>query len=374
MRLLALVLGGNTLQTWMIAVLVSATALVALWLAKRLIGRFLAVVSERTKSETESLASKILARTGFWFLLAVSLYLGLSLVDLPERAAGIVSKVMVVLVFLQVGLWGNVIVTHLVARNIKARLGEDDVGVATVYAVGFMARLILWAVVFLLILENLGVNITTLVAGLGIGGIAVALAVQNILGDLFGSLSILLDKPFVIGDFIIVDNYMGTVEHIGLKSTRIRSLSGEQLIFSNSDLLKSRIRNYKRMYERRVVFSLGVTYETPYEKLERIPVLIREVIEAQPGVRFDRAHFNEYGPFSLNFEVVYYVLNPDYDTYMDIQQAINLAIFRRFKEEEIDFAYPTQTLYHKTGPQLFAVPVIPQTQGIWPTPPSAEGK
>jgi len=148
---------------------------------------------------------------------------------------------------------------------------------------------------------------------------------------------------------------MGTVEHIGLKSTRIRSLSGEQLVFSNSDLLKSRIRNYKRMYERRVVFSLGVTYETPYEKLERIPALIREIIEAQPQVRFDRAHFKEYGAFSLNFEIVYYVLSPDYNLCMDTQQAINLAIFRRFKEEGIDFAYPTQTLYlQATTPFLSA--------------------
>jgi len=189
------------------------------------------------------------------------------------------------------------------------------------------------------------VDVTALVAGLGVGGIAVALAVQNILGDLFASFSIVLDRPFVMGDFIIVGDYMGTVEHVGLKTTRIRSLSGEQLVFSNTDLLGSRIRNYKRMAERRVVFSLGVLYQTSPEQLEKIPQMIREIVEAQTPVRFDRAHFKEYGASSLNFEVVYYILDPDYNRYMDIQQAVNLEIYRRFDEEGIEFAYPTQTLY-----------------------------
>jgi small-conductance mechanosensitive channel len=200
-------------------------------------------------------------------------------------------------------------------------------------------------VVLLVALDNFGVDITALVTGLGIGGIAVALAVQNILGDLFASLSIILDKPFVIGDFIIVDNYMGNIEHIGLKSTRVRSLSGEQLIFSNSDLLKSRIRNYKRMMKRRVVFAVGVVYQTAPEKLKVIPELIKKMIEAQELTEFDRVHFKEFGNFSLNYEAVYWVCSPDYKTYMDIQQAINLAIFEEFKTQGIEFAYPTQTLF-----------------------------
>jgi small-conductance mechanosensitive channel len=197
----------------------------------------------------------------------------------------------------------------------------------------------------LLALDNMGVNITGLVAGLGIGGIAVALALQNILGDLFASLSIILDKPFVIGDFIVVDQLMGTVEHVGLKTTRIRSLSGEQVIFSNAGLLQSRIRNFKRMAERRVVFTVGVTYQTPYEKLARISALLREAVELQQGVRFDRAHFKEYGDFALVYEIVYFVTSPDYNKYMDIQQAINFEIYRRFQQEGLEFAYPTQTLF-----------------------------
>jgi small-conductance mechanosensitive channel len=182
-------------------------------------------------------------------------------------------------------------------------------------------------------------------ASLGVAGIAVALALQNVLSDLFASMSIALDKPFVIGDFIIIGDFMGTVEKIGVKTTRLRSLSGEYLIFANSDMLSSRIRNYTRMHERRIVFSLGVTYNTPYEKLHLIPTMIQKIIEAQEETRFDRAHFASYGDFSLNFEIVYYVLSADYNRYMDIQQAINLAIFKAFEDTGIEFAFPTQTLY-----------------------------
>jgi small-conductance mechanosensitive channel len=206
---------------------------------------------------------------------------------------------------------------------------------------GFVGRLVLWTAVLLLVLENLGVDVTALIAGLGVGGIAVALAVQNILGDLFASLSIVLDKPFAVGDFLIIDDFLGSVEHVGLKTTRLRSLSGEQLIFSNADLLGSRIRNYGRMFERRVVFTLGVTYQTPREKLVQIPIIIRKAIEEQEKVRFDRSHFQAYGDFSLNFETVYYVLAPDYN-------AINLRIHERFEQEGIEFAYPTQTLLVKS--------------------------
>jgi small-conductance mechanosensitive channel len=188
-----------------------------------------------------------------------------------------------------------------------------------------------------------------LVAGLGVGGIAVALAVQNILGDLLASLSIVLDKPFNIGDFLIIDDYLGSVENIGLKTTRMRSLSGEELVFSNGDLLKSRIKNYGRMFERRVVFTLGVTYETPHEQLQRIPDIIRAAVETQSPVRVDRSHFRSYENFSLAFETVYYVLSSDYNIYMDIQQAIDLQIPAHFEEEGIEFAYPTQTLYLETG-------------------------
>ena len=212
-------------------------------------------------------------------------------------------------------------------------------------ALSFLARLLLWVTVLLLVIDNLGIDVTALVAGMVIGGIAIALAVQNILSDLFASLSIVLDKPFVNGDFVVVGDMAGSVEHVGIKTTRIRSISGEQLVFSNSDLLQSRIRNFGRMQQRRVVFSLGVTYQTPAEKLERIPALLRAAIETQEKVRFDRSHFASYGDSALNFETVYYVESSDYAEHMDILQAINLRIYRSFEDAGIEFAYPTQTLF-----------------------------
>jgi small-conductance mechanosensitive channel len=224
-------------------------------------------------------------------------------------------------------------------------LAADRAMVGSLGIIGFIVNVVIWALVVLLTLDNLGIDITALVAGLGIGGIAVALAVQNILGDLFASLSIALDRPFVVGDFLNVGDFLGTVENIGIKSTRLRSLSGEQIIMPNADLLGSRVRNYGRMVERRVVFATNVTYETPIERIERIPTLIREIIESQPDTRFDRSHFAKHGAASLDFETVYYVLSPDFNRYMDIQQAVNLRLHRELAKLGVEFAYPTQRVF-----------------------------
>ena len=188
-------------------------------------------------------------------------------------------------------------------------------------------KLACWSIVLFLVLDNLGVDVTALVASLGAVAVAVAvavaLAVQNIPGDLFASFSIVFDKPFVVGDFLIIDKYLGSVGRVGLKNTSLRSLTGEQLVFSNSDLLASRIQNYGKMKERRVAFTIGVTYDTPRAELEQIPTMLKTVIENQQQIRFDRPHSKSYGDFSLVFEIVYYVSSPDYKVYMDIQQAIN---------------------------------------------------
>jgi small-conductance mechanosensitive channel len=212
---------------------------------------------------------------------------------------------------------------------------------------GFMTliRVVVWGLATIFLLDNLGFRINTVIAGLGIGGIAVALAAQNILGDLFAYFTIVFDRPFEIGDFIIVGEYMGVVNHLGVKTTRIGSLGGEQIIMSNKDLTDSRVRNYKRMERRRVVFRLGVTYQTPFAKLKEIPELIAGIIRGVGDTAFDRAHFFSYGDFSLVFEVVYYVLSNDYTKYMGIQQEINLRIHEEFEKRMIEFAYPTQTLY-----------------------------
>ncbi len=205
-------------------------------------------------------------------------------------------------------------------------------------------KVIIWGIGITFLLDNLGFKISAVIAGLGIGGIAVALAAQAILGDLFSYFVIFFDRPFEIGDFIIIDDYMGSIEHIGIKTTRVRSLGGEQLVFSNTDLTNSRIRNYKRMEKRRVVFKFGVVYDTPLEQLKVIPDMIKDIITNINDTGFDRSHFAAYGDFSLNFEVVYYVMSGDYGKYMDIQQDINFAMKEEFGKLGIEFAYPTQTL------------------------------
>ncbi len=337
---------NNTLQQWLIALLIAILSLIVIRILRRAILHRLKAISEKTTTDIDDLITDLIHKTKFFLLFAVAIYVGSLVLTLPQTLKDIISKIVVVAILAQGAVWGSGLISFWINRYKKQKIEEGDTATATTFtAMSFVLRLVLWSVIVLLTLDNLGFDVTALVAGLGVGGVAVALAVQNILGDLFASLSIVIDKPFVIGDFIIVDEYLGTVEHIGLKTTRIRSLSGEQLVFSNADLLGSRIRNFKRMYERRVVFTICVVYQTTPEKLEMIPKIIREIIESQELVRFERSHFKEYGDFSLNFETVYWVQSPDYNTYMDIHQAINLEIYRRFTKERIEFAYPTQTLF-----------------------------
>jgi small-conductance mechanosensitive channel len=271
--------------------------------------------------------------------------LSLRRIEGSETFGLVIGRLLVVGLLVQLGIWAVAGLGRFMALRRERELVEDASAVAAMDIVSFLTRVAVWAIVFLLVLDNLGVNITALVAGLGVGGIAVALAAQNIISDLFASLSIVLDRPFVLGDFLVIDDYYGNVEKVGLKTTRVRSLSGEQLVFSNNDLLSSRIRNYGQMVERRIVFTIGVVYQTPYEKLAELPGIIEDIVVKQDSARFDRAHFQRFGDYSLNFETVYYVESSDYRLYMDIQQAVNLEIFRRFAEEGIEFAYPTQTLF-----------------------------
>lgn len=338
---------GSSLSTWLVALAVSAGVLALLWFGRRMMVWRLRRLAERTVTQIDDLIVELLADMKWFFLAGVALYAGASLMTMAPATHQLLGRLLILLLLIQGGVWGNRVISFWIGRTMKRRMEEDAASATTLAGLRFISKLLLYTVILLLALDNFGVNITTLVTGLGIGGIAVALAIQSVLGDLFASLSIVLDKPFVIGDFINVDEYMGTVEHIGLKTTRVRSLSGEQLVFSNSDLLKSRIRNYKHMQERRVAFTIGVTYQTPLDRVAAIPSIIRKIIEAQGGVRFDRSHFKTYGDSALVFETVYYVLSSDYNAYMDIQQAINLGVYEEFAAEGIEFAYPTRTLYMK---------------------------
>jgi len=330
---------------WGAALAVAVALFLVLLLMRRLlVWRVGAALARRPFQWLEGVLD-LLRRTRRWSMLVLAIYCGSLVLFVPGGVPGIITSVTIIVLLVQAALWADGLVRFSIALQVRKRAATDIGSLTTLQALGFLGRMAIWILVLLVAMANLGINVTAMVAGLGIGGVAVALAAQNILGDLFASASIVLDKPFVLGDSIDVDGKIGTVEQIGLKTTRLRALSGEELIFANNDLLKSRIHNYKRMRERRATLTLGVTYQTPVEKLESIPAIIREAIQAQPNTRFDRAHFKTYGDFALLFEAVYFVLSPEYSVYMDIQQAVNLTIFRRFAAEKIEFAYPTHTVF-----------------------------
>jgi small-conductance mechanosensitive channel len=329
-----------------VALTIVAVGTILLSTTKAIVHRRLARMAPLTENPVDDVMADLVGRTSVLFMASVSALVAMAVVDVTPAIARIGRGAALIVCLVQAGVWGSRALRAVVERRFASAAGQDDDPtrrtVGQMLALG--ARVGLWALLLLVALDNLGVDITALVAGLGVGGVAVALATQNILGDLFASVSILLDKPFVPGDFVIVGDFMGTVDHIGIKTTRVRSLGGEQIVFSNNDLLQSRLRNYKRMSERRIVFRLGVVYQTSVEKLVAIPEMLRTIVENQSGTRLDRAHFASYGDFALTFEAVYYVLSPEYNRYMDVQQAINLDIYRTFQGQGIEFAYPTQTL------------------------------
>lgn len=336
---------GNPVISWLLAALAAALLLFALRLAVGVLRRRAGTLAERHNYYLAHAIADMAATIKPWFWLILSLYLGILLVlNLDRTAARFLQWVMVTALLLQCAVWADALIALFLKRYVLQRMETDAAGVTTMSALGFFGRLAAWVLVLILILKNAGVEVSALVAGLGIGGVAVALAAQSVLGDLFAALAIVLDKPFLLGDFIALNEFQGTVEHIGLKTTRLRSLTGEQIIFGNADLLHGRIRNYKRMYQRRVEFTFGVEYGTPPDKLAAMPDMIRAAITSQDRTRFDRAHFKSFGEFSLVFESVYYVLSADYNLYMDIQQAINLTLLRVFAESGIRLAVPTRVV------------------------------
>lgn len=340
---------GQTVLAWVSAVLIATFVYTVLMVIRSRVTARIAKVAHKTTTTVDDTIVTLIQGTSKLYLSLLSLWVGVNVLDRSDRIASVAAAVVVIATIAQFALWANKAVTLWIQRRSTELSASEPGTVTTLQGVSYVVRVVIWSAALLLALDNLGVDVTALIAGLGVGGIAVALSVQNILGDLFASLSIALDKPFVIGDFVIIGDFMGTIEKIGLKTTRVRSLSGEQIIFSNSDLLSSRIRNYKRMQERRVPFTVGVTYQTPVQQLEAIPGLVREIIEGVDDTRFDRAHFKGFGDSAYLFEFVYYVLSADYNQFMDVQQAVNLGICRAFEERDIEFAYPTRTL-HVAGP------------------------
>lgn len=343
-------IANNTLNDWTFAVLAAGMFMLVMQLARRLVLHRLERISVQTPNVLDDFLVEVLGATRILLASALGLYLGSHFLTLPQTMGRWIDRLFGVALILQMGFW----TTRGLLFWLKHKFSQGDANdqgarAMTLSLLSFLGRVVVWVLVLLFLLDNLGINVTALVASLGIGGIAVALAVQNILGDLFASLSIAIDKPFVIGDFIVLGEQMGTVEHVGLKTTRLRSLSGEQIVMSNNDLLQARIHNYQRMAERRIAFTLGVTYDTPQSKLETIAALVEEAVRADAKARFDRTHFKAFGAFSLDFEVVYFVTEPDYRLYMDVQHGINLRLVRAFAQHNIAFAFPTQTLHLHTA-------------------------
>lgn len=336
---------GNPAWRWGSAVLTSLLLFWALRMARKVLLDRAMKLAEKTETILDDMVIDMLRNTRQVVLLILAVYGGAVTLNLPLPWWGPLSSIVIIAATLQAGFWANALLAFWIHHHVDKRAeDEPDFGMM-MGAMTFGARLVMWAIVVLVILSNMGVDITAMVTGLGIGGIAIALAVQNVLGDLFASLSIVLDKPFVVGDFIIIGSEMGSIEKVGLKSTRIRALSGQQIIVSNTDLLKSRVHNYKQMEERRIAFTVGVTYGTPAELLAQVPGIVQGIVDATETTRFDRCHFKAYGDYSLQFETVYYVLVPDYNAYMDVQQSINMAIYKAFEEKNIEFAFPTQTVH-----------------------------
>jgi small-conductance mechanosensitive channel len=334
---------GNTVEHYGVALsIIIGGVLIVRIFRKRLLNQ-IKKWTEKTETKLDDYIIGGIEKFGLPILIFVAIYVGLSYLTFSEKADKFIDNAMVVVITIYIIR----LLSTFIRLTLESFISKQEGGVEKLKQLNgimLIINAVIWLIGFLFLFDNLGYNVTTIIAGLGIGGIAIALAAQNILGDLFNYFVIFFDKPFEVGDFITVDDKKGTVDHIGIKTTRLISISGEQLAFSNSDLTKSRIHNFKRMDRRRVVFTLGVVYSTTHEKLQKIPTIIKDIISLQDLTTFDRAHFAKFGSYSLDFEIVYFIESADYVLYMNTQESINLKIFKAFEEQKIEFAYPTQTV------------------------------
>ncbi|UQY45812.1 mechanosensitive ion channel family protein [Erwinia sp. PK3-005] len=335
---------------WFNTVIVVAGTAIIYWVLRSLIG-FISSRLGRFENDHRSrfynIAVEMLRTTSRLLLFIFSLLIAIKFIDLPSTWHRNISHGWFIALMLQFALWLDCGV-RLWLRNML----RDPTHVrnpVTMVILGIMLRIFIWAIMMLAILSNMGVNITALVASLGVGGIAVALAIQTVLSDVFASLAIGLDKPFEIGDFIVFGDIAGSIEHIGLKTTRIRSLSGEQVVCANAVLLQQTIHNYKRMQERRIQFRFGISYNTPAEKARQIGGIVKEIIQGVEQTRFDRAHFLSFDVSQLTYEVIYFVTDADYNKYMDIQQEINLQLMERLEALDVHFAFPIRHVQFTGG-------------------------
>jgi small-conductance mechanosensitive channel len=337
------VLWGNTLFDYIFALLIFIFGSALFYLAQKFGFSLLQNIAERTKTDYDDIFVKILRsfRPQLFFLL--SFYFALQYLTISGIPEKILSALVVLYIVYQLVIITGILVEDVLFKHFAKE--KDPTTKSALRLISNLARGLMWVFGFLFILSNFGIDVTALMAGAGIAGIAIAFALQGVLGDLFSAFSLYFDKPFKVGNFIVTGDTAGTVQHIGLKSTRIKALSGEMIVLSNKELSATKIQNFKEMQERRIVFSFGVLYHTNIETLENIPKKIEKIISSLPQTRFDRAHFKAFGASSLDFEVVYFILSSDYGLYMDIQEKINLSLMKAFRENGVSFAYPTQTIY-----------------------------
>ncbi len=334
---------GNSVWDWLIAGMIGIAVWSGLLIVRRLITTRFQKYSAAQHRLPIKLVGYLAGNTKQFLFFAIALYAAAAGLVLPARVHHIVSNFVLILVLMQVGLWAGRAVRYYLEMKELER-GADRAFAGSLDIINFVARMLIWSLLILVALDNLGINITALLAGLGVGGIAVALALQNVLGDLFASLSIALDKPFVAGDNLVIDTFTGTVERIGIKTTRLRSETGEQIIMSNADMLKSRVRNFGRMQEQRSLTTIRVTYGTPAETLRSIPKVLESVVREQANARFDRCHLKTLGESALQFELSYFVQQPSVNPLLDLQEAVNFRIIDEFQRLGVEFAYPAQVV------------------------------
>lgn len=348
--LLAYPFGGNTVQQYLFSVGVFLAAWIVLYIFRVIIVHRLEALSKKTKTDVDDVIIAIIKQIGWPFYFFLSLAAGLQFIEQPELLKMIsINVALVVIAYYGVkSLMGFIdyATDKVIERQKKAGNGQDR---TVVDLLNKIAKGTLWVVAILAILSNLGYNISALMAGLGVGGLAIAFALQNVLADIFASFSIYFDKPFKVGDFIIVGTDAGTVEKIGIKSTRIRAPQGEEMVISNKELTEARVRNFKKLEKRRIIMTIGVTYETPAKKIKKIPEIIKKIFDKIEMVDLNRVHFKEFADSSLNFEIVYFLNSKEYIDHMDRKQEINFAILDAFSKEKIDMAYPTRTIHMVKG-------------------------
>ena len=336
----------NETQLWIRAGLVFLLIFVGLYLFRTILLNRVHSLCLKIKIKIDEILVQSIMDISPLFYFVVALWGASQFLDLPDLVIKVINWLALILLIYYVTRTAQKLLEYLIKNHLfKGKQEKEKEGDSGLIIRGFVTQLtkiVIWGVAILILLQNLGIQISVLLGGLGLAGLAIGFAIQSILEDIFAFFSIYFDKPFEIGDFIIIGEEKGTIEKIGIKSTRIRSLQGQELVISNRELTSKQIHNYRKMKERRIVFNFGVTYETEYEKLKKINTIVEKIFDGIKEARLDRVHFHEFAASSLNYEVVYYVVHPDSYTYMNTQESVNLALVKEFKKEGINFAYPTK--------------------------------